>query len=101
MNRQCLTRTLGMVGTSASHMCRGSVSAMHRSALHRARNDNYVDRCNNCGDIRPMLLAPPRDRLIVALDLPGVADAEATIVRLGSSVTFYKIGLQLIFAGGI
>jgi orotidine-5'-phosphate decarboxylase len=43
----------------------------------------------------------PRDRLIVALDLPAIADAEAMIARLGDSVTFYKIGLQLIFAGGI
>src|SRR5437764_9672934 len=43
----------------------------------------------------------PRDRLIVALDLPGVAAAEAMIVRLGDSVTFYKIGYQLSFAGGL
>jgi orotidine-5'-phosphate decarboxylase len=43
----------------------------------------------------------PRDRLIVALDLPGVAAAEAMIVRLGDSVTFYKIGYQLGFAGGL
>ena len=37
----------------------------------------------------------PRDRLIVALDLPDVAAAEAMIARLGDSVTFYKIGYQL------
>jgi orotidine-5'-phosphate decarboxylase len=43
----------------------------------------------------------PRDRLIVALDLPGVAAAEAMIARLGDSVTFYKIGYQLAFAGGL
>jgi orotidine-5'-phosphate decarboxylase len=48
-----------------------------------------------------MLQIPPRDRLIVALDLPTTGDAEAMIARLGESVTFYKIGLQLIFAGGI
>ncbi|MBN8993776.1 MAG: orotidine-5'-phosphate decarboxylase [Rhizobiales bacterium] len=48
-----------------------------------------------------MLAIPPRDRLIVALDVPSTADAEAMIGRLGGSVTFYKIGLQLIFAGGI
>ena len=44
---------------------------------------------------------PARDRLIVALDVPSVAQAEAMIARLGGSVTFYKIGLQLIFAGGL
>src|ERR1700730_12239770 len=43
----------------------------------------------------------PRDRLIVALDLPSVAKAEAIIARLGDSVTFYKIGYQLAFAGGL
>jgi orotidine-5'-phosphate decarboxylase len=43
----------------------------------------------------------PKDRLIVALDLPGVAEAEAMIARLGDSVTFYKIGYQLAYAGGL
>jgi orotidine-5'-phosphate decarboxylase len=43
----------------------------------------------------------PRDRLIVALDLPEVAAAEAMIARLGDSVTFYKIGYQLAYAGGL
>src|ERR1700704_4495372 len=43
----------------------------------------------------------PRDRLIVALDLPGVGPAEAMIARLGDSVTFYKIGYQLAYAGGL
>jgi orotidine-5'-phosphate decarboxylase len=43
----------------------------------------------------------PRDRLIVALDLPDVAAAEAMIARLGDSVTFYKIGYQLAYAGGL
>jgi orotidine-5'-phosphate decarboxylase len=43
----------------------------------------------------------PRDRLIVPLDLPSVAAAEAMIARLGDSVTFYKIGYQLAYAGGL
>ncbi len=43
----------------------------------------------------------PRDRLIVALDLPSVGDAEAMVERLGDAVTFYKIGYQLAFAGGL
>jgi orotidine-5'-phosphate decarboxylase len=43
----------------------------------------------------------PRERLIVALDVPSVAEAEALVARLGESVTFYKIGYQLAFAGGI
>jgi orotidine-5'-phosphate decarboxylase len=43
----------------------------------------------------------PRDRMIVALDLPSVDAAEAMIARLGDSVTFYKIGYQLAYAGGL
>ncbi|MCP3462168.1 orotidine-5'-phosphate decarboxylase [Bradyrhizobium sp. CCGUVB23] len=43
----------------------------------------------------------PRDRLIVALDLPSPELAEAMIDRLGDSVTFYKIGYRLTYAGGL
>ncbi|MGJ4969155.1 MULTISPECIES: orotidine-5'-phosphate decarboxylase [unclassified Bradyrhizobium] len=43
----------------------------------------------------------PRDRLIVALDLPSVAEAEAMIAQLGDAVTFYKIGMELTYAGGL
>lgn len=43
----------------------------------------------------------PRDRLILALDVPSVAAAEAMIERLGDAVSFYKIGYQLAFAGGL
>ena len=50
--------------------------------------------------MQPSTIAP-RDRLIVALDLPGVEPAEAMIARLGDSVTFYKIGYQLAYAGGL
>jgi orotidine-5'-phosphate decarboxylase len=42
-----------------------------------------------------------RDRLIVALDLSSVAAAEAMVTRLGDAVSFYKIGYQLAFAGGL
>jgi orotidine-5'-phosphate decarboxylase len=42
-----------------------------------------------------------RERLIVALDIPSVAAAEAMVTRLGDSVWFYKIGYQLAFAGGL
>jgi len=42
-----------------------------------------------------------RDRLIVALDLSSIEAAEALIARLGDSVTFYKIGYQLAYAGGL
>ncbi|SDB50687.1 orotidine-5'-phosphate decarboxylase [Bauldia litoralis] len=44
---------------------------------------------------------PARDRLIVALDVPDVDAAEALVTGLGDSVTFYKVGMQLIYAGGV
>lgn len=43
----------------------------------------------------------PRERLIVALDLASVAEAERLVARLGETVSFYKIGYALAFAGGI
>jgi orotidine-5'-phosphate decarboxylase len=50
--------------------------------------------------MQPAIIAP-RDRVIVPLDLPSVAAAEAMVARLGDSVTFYKIGYQLAYAGGL
>lgn len=41
-----------------------------------------------------------RDRLIVALDTPAVAEARALVTTLGDSVNFYKIGLELVMNGG-
>lgn len=43
----------------------------------------------------------PRDRLIVALDLPDMGSAERMIEKLGGSVSFYKIGYELALAGGL
>lgn len=42
---------------------------------------------------------PSRERLIFALDVPNRAQALAWIERLGDSVTFYKIGLELLASG--
>src|ERR1700722_14272683 len=50
--------------------------------------------------MQPSKIAP-KDRLIVALDLADVAAAEAMVARLGDAVTFYKIGYQLAYAGGL
>jgi orotidine-5'-phosphate decarboxylase len=43
----------------------------------------------------------PRDRLIVALDVPTVEEAKALIEALSDSVGVYKIGLELLFSGGL
>lgn len=42
-----------------------------------------------------------RDRLIVGLDLPTLSEAEKAVRELEGAVSFYKIGYQLAFAGGL
>ncbi len=42
-----------------------------------------------------------RERLIVGLDVPDVAEAEKVVRDLDDAVSFYKIGYQLAFAGGL
>lgn len=42
-----------------------------------------------------------RDRLIVGLDLPTLKEAERAVRELEGTVSFYKIGYQLAFAGGL
>jgi orotidine-5'-phosphate decarboxylase len=49
----------------------------------------------------PPLSLPLRDRLIVALDVPTIDQAEALVVTLGDSIGFYKIGMELAYIGGI
>ena len=52
--------------------------------------------------MRPELLPrDARDRLIVALDVPKVAEARRLVTALGERASFYKIGMQLAFAGGL
>jgi orotidine-5'-phosphate decarboxylase len=46
-------------------------------------------------------MSRPKDRLIVALDVPSVDKARALIDTLQDSVGVYKIGLELLFAGGM
>jgi orotidine-5'-phosphate decarboxylase len=43
---------------------------------------------------------PRAERLIVALDLPTTAEARALVHRLGDTVGFYKVGLELFSAPG-
>jgi len=42
-----------------------------------------------------------RDRLIVGLDVPTLKQAEAVVAELGDEIAFYKVGYQLVFAGGL
>ncbi|MGH8592892.1 MAG: orotidine-5'-phosphate decarboxylase [Gammaproteobacteria bacterium] len=42
---------------------------------------------------------PPRDRLIFALDVPTSQEAKNWVALLGETVTFYKLGLELLMSG--
>lgn len=43
---------------------------------------------------------PAQDRLIFALDVPTADEAKALVEELGDAVSFYKIGMELLMAGG-
>ncbi len=43
---------------------------------------------------------PVNERLIVALDTKNVAEAQELVTTLGDTVSFYKLGLSLIFDDG-
>ena len=48
---------------------------------------------------RPPLPLAPDERLVFALDVPGRAQAREWIDRLGDTVRFYKIGMELLASG--
>lgn len=47
----------------------------------------------------PML--PDRDRLIVALDLSSIDEARRVVAAIGEAGSFYKIGYQIAYGGGL
>ncbi|MHC5307581.1 orotidine-5'-phosphate decarboxylase [Bartonella sp. LJL80] len=47
------------------------------------------------------MVSAMRDRLIVGLDVAEIGQAEKLVGQLGDTVSFYKIGYQLLFAGGL
>ena len=43
---------------------------------------------------------PPHERLIFALDVSSVNEAQKLVEKLGDSILFYKLGLELFMADG-
>lgn len=41
-----------------------------------------------------------KERLIVPLDVPDLAAARTVVADLGDAVSFYKLGFQILYAGG-
>jgi orotidine-5'-phosphate decarboxylase len=53
-------------------------------------------------DDRPKLLKRlPKERIIVALDVPTPGEAIGLVEELGGLITFYKVGLELLMSGGM
>jgi orotidine-5'-phosphate decarboxylase len=67
----------------------------------RLRRDLRLDACGKSRKEWTMQPDTMRDRLIVGLDLPTVAEAEKAVRELEGTVSFFKIGYQLAFAGGL
>jgi orotidine-5'-phosphate decarboxylase len=42
---------------------------------------------------------PVNERLIMALDLPSIEEAQALVIALGDSVVFYKVGMEIFMCG--
>lgn len=42
---------------------------------------------------------PVRERLIMALDVSSIAEAQALVEELGDAVIFYKVGMELFMSG--
>jgi orotidine-5'-phosphate decarboxylase len=42
---------------------------------------------------------PPKERLIMALDVPSIGEAQALVEELGDSVIFYKVGMEFFMSG--
>jgi orotidine-5'-phosphate decarboxylase len=47
------------------------------------------------------LQSDARDRVIIALDVASIAEAESLVTHLGDAGSFYKIGMELAYIGGI
>src|SRR5690606_17750015 len=92
--RRCLRRGRGIEGRAAApHHGHGRQD----TGRARARADTKGGRMSsNAAHAETM-----RQRLIVGLDVATVAEAEQVVRDLDGVVSFYKVGYQLAFAGGL
>jgi orotidine-5'-phosphate decarboxylase len=44
--------------------------------------------------------ASPKERLIIALDVPSAAEAQKLVLQIGDAAVFYKVGFELFTAAG-
>ena len=73
------------------------------NADRRRTHDLDADRAMSSGGLHADAVHADtmRERLIVGLDVPTVREAEKAVRDLDGVVSFYKVGYQLAFAGGL
>ena len=86
-------------GASAALRTSRPAGYRRRQAADAAAGDASDDRA--VGRQQGIAMIELKDRLIVALDLPDPQAALAMVRRLGDAVGFYKIGLELVYGGGL
>lgn len=62
---------------------------------------SFLQQMPNIQSDWPMSHTIARDRLIVALDMPTLEAARTLVDSLDETVSFYKVGLELLFVGGL
>lgn len=72
-----------------------------RNLAHAVRADRGLMRPGSSIQADTMRAKSMQERLIVGLDVPTLKDAEKAVRELEGAVSFYKIGYQLAFAGGL
>src|SRR5690606_6575516 len=77
---------------------RGASRPIDEAGLHQPRRHGARTVAESRGMSQDTAI---RDRLIVGLDVASVDEARAVVEELGDTVSFYKIGYQLAFAGGL
>ena len=71
---------------------RPKISPLRRGLVHSAHQASM----NTLLSQKPI---PSHERLIMALDVPGVDQAKELVEILGDAVSFYKVGLELCMSG--
>lgn len=64
-------------------------------APHNRRRGMTKENHSKCADLKP------QERVIVALDVPTPKEAIQLVRKLEGEVSFYKVGLELLMAGGM
>ena len=62
-------------------------------------SDNYAIPMSNDQSYLSKKNIPVKERLIFALDVPSESEARKYVEKLGDSVSFYKLGLELFMSG--